>query len=88
MSTGLGSTISNLLADGVGKKYAKNLVNENVIEAMNAMNAVQRGSTLVFNNDGTLGGIFTERDFVTKVIWLYAALTQLQFIVVFFLLDC
>jgi hypothetical protein len=32
------------------------------------MNKINKGSTLVFTPEGTVAGIFTERDFVTKIV--------------------
>ena len=61
-------TISKLIECGVGNKFAKNYEDEVVLSALQSMNDINRGSTLVFNREGVLRGIFTERDFITKIV--------------------
>ena len=60
--------ILNLINCGIGITFAKNFEDEPVIAAMQSMNGINRGSTLVFDRGGELKGIFTERDFVTKIV--------------------
>ncbi|KAJ1399735.1 hypothetical protein B484DRAFT_304802, partial [Ochromonadaceae sp. CCMP2298] len=41
---------------------------DTVATAVQVMNAMSRGSVLVLDREGRLAGIFTERDFVTKIL--------------------
>jgi len=43
-------------------------VDDTVATAVQVMNAMSRGSVLVLDREGRLAGIFTERDFVTKIL--------------------
>jgi len=44
------------------------LRNGTVLDAVQAMNAKNKGSVLILNSENELQGIFTERDFVSKVL--------------------
>lgn len=43
-------------------------VNETVFDVVTYMNQINRGGVLVYDNNGELVGIFTERDFVSKIL--------------------
>jgi signal-transduction protein with cAMP-binding, CBS, and nucleotidyltransferase domain len=48
--------------------FCKVFVNDTVLTAVESMNSFNKGSVIVIDYDGNLSGIFTERDFVSKVI--------------------
>ena len=48
--------------------FANIRVDGTVNDATEAMSRLSKGSCLVFDNDNKLAGIFTERDFITKVL--------------------
>lgn len=43
-------------------------INETVLNVVTYMNEINRGGILVYDDSGKLAGIFTERDFVTKIL--------------------
>lgn len=48
--------------------YAKAYVDDTITNALNSMNTINTGSVMVFTRDNKAAGIFTERDFVRKVL--------------------
>ena len=62
------STLGELLATGVGTVYAKANINDNVVTTVQRMNDLNRGSALIYNNDDTIAGIFTEKDFISRIL--------------------
>eukprot|EP01038_Epipyxis_sp_PR26KG_P013263 gene13263-17769_t len=57
--------VNKLLEDG---KFAKVYADNTVFDAIETMNAANKGSVVVIDRNENLAGIFTERDFVTKII--------------------
>ena len=62
--------VMDALGEGIlkGTKFAKCFDDDSVFAAVESMNTVRRSSVLVYSRDGNLKGIFTERDFVTKIL--------------------
>lgn len=51
-----------------GTSFAKAYTDDSIDAAVREMNRVGRGGALIFDRNENLAGIFTERDFVTKII--------------------
>eukprot|EP01041_Mallomonas_annulata_P006842 gene6842-13858_t len=62
------SLVRDLLKTGTGTALAKAFEDDTVLKGVEEMNKLERGSIIVYNNEGEVSGIFTERDFVTKIL--------------------
>lgn len=62
-------TIADVLRDGgLRLDVAKCFDDDTVGTAIEAMNAARRSSAIIYSRDGKISGIFTERDFVTRIL--------------------
>lgn len=59
---------TNSVGTLVDPEFARSNINDNIATVTQAMQKVGKGSSLIFDDDGNLAGIFTERDFVTKIL--------------------